>query len=441
MDMKNRIPQSIWKHDVQPSAPLSRRLEGDARADVLIIGGGMAGILCAHKLHARGVNCAVVEQRRVGSGVSGNTTAKITAQHGLIYHPLMKKRGVETARQYYDINQRAVEEYRALARRVECDFEAKQAFVYSVSDREKLDREADAYRRLGIPGLFNENTPLPLRTCGALGMAEQAQFHPLKMLDALAKELTVYEETPVTALCGGQAVTPTGTITAQHIVLATHFPLVNIPGLYFMKLYQHRSYVIAMAGGPQIGGMYVDEREDGHSFRNHGDYLLIGGGDHRTGKRGGGWAELKTLAARAYPGKAIRFMWAAQDCMSLDGVPYIGRHRPSQPHLYVASGFNKWGMTGAMVAAMVLSDLILAGRSDAEALFSPRRSMMSAQLFTNMGSSVAGLLRPGRRCTHMGCALSWNRRERTWDCTCHGSRFDEVGGLIDNPATEGLKHE
>jgi glycine/D-amino acid oxidase-like deaminating enzyme len=375
----------------------------------------------------------------VGSGVTGNTTAKITAQHGLIYDKLIKKSGIDAARKYYEANMRAREDYEKLSAIFPCDFEVKTAYTYSLTDRKKVEDEGRAYEKLGIKPVFQEQPPLPFRVAGALGMENQAQFNPLKLLLAVAKELTIYEDTFVHEIRGNKAFTKEGAITAKSIILATHFPMVNIPGLYFIKMYQHRSYVIALENAPDVDGMYVDEQEKGNSFRNYMGLLFLGGGDHKTGTQGGGYEELRSLAKSAYPNAKEKYSWATQDCMTLDGIPYIGVHRKSAPNIYVATGFNKWGMTGTMVAANVLRDLITLGSSEYEELFSPQRSMLQPQLLVNGLSALGNLLLPGKRCPHMGCALRWNKAERTWDCPCHGSRFDEGGKLLNNPAKRGMR--
>jgi len=433
--------KSIWSDNLQDDLYQSKILDGDIHTDVLIVGGGMAGILCAYQLKQAGISSVVAQDNKIGSGVTRNTTAKITAQHGLIYNKLIRKKGLCRAQQYYKVNQAAVEEYCTLAQRIPCDFEKRTAYVYSADNRQKLEREAAAYERLGIPMHFQEKPPIPVKTVGALGMDHQAQFHPLKLFYGLAGQLDIYENTFITSIEGNRAISENGSITAKHIILATHFPMVSVPGLYFMKLYQHRSYVIALENGPQLDGMYIDEREDGHSFRNYQNYLFIGGGDCKTGKSGGNFAELRALSGKAYPDLEEKYIWATQDCMSLDGIPYIGIHRKSAPNLYVATGFNKWGMTGSMVAATVLADLITKGKSEYEALFSPQRSMLTGQLFLNLLSATAGLLSFGKRCPHMGCALKWNKIEKTWDCPCHGSRFDKRGNLIGGPAKRGIELE
>lgn len=416
-------------------------LDDNITTDVLVVGGGLCGMLTAHRLQAAGVRCVVVEAKAVGSGITKNTTAKITAQHGLIYADLVKRRGVEKARQYYDANMRAIGNYRTLAEQFSCDFEEKAAYVYSTDDRYKLENEAKAYHELGITSRIEESPPLPIDTVGAIAMGGQAQFHPLKLLYSLAEGLKIYENTLIYKVEGRVAYTANGRkITAKHIVLCTHYPLINVPGLYFLKLYQHRSYVLALENAPLLDGMYLDEHRNGHSFRVYGNLLFVGGGDHKTGKRGGNYAALEALAAQVYPNAAIRYHWATQDCMSLDGVPYIGRHRAGKENLYVATGFNKWGMTGSMVAAELLCDLIVHGQSDLEDLYSPQRSMLSSQLLMNIGGAAKGLLSiGGPRCAHMGCKLHWNAVEKSWDCSCHGSRFCESGQVIDNPAKKELR--
>ena len=202
-------------------------------------------------------------------------------------------------------------------------------------------------------------------------------------------------------------------------------------------MYQHRSYVMALENAPDIHGMYVDEDERGMSFRNHNDLLLIGGGGHRTGKQGGCWQELEAFAKRKYPSASVAAKWAAQDCMTLDGVPYIGKYSKSTDNLFVATGFNKWGMTSSMVAAGVLCDMVREKQNDYSEVFSPSRSILHPQLAVNGAESIIGLLTPtAPRCPHLGCALKYNSAEHTWDCPCHGSRFTESGELIDNPATD-----
>ena len=430
---------SIWKRtaEMPPFAPL----DGDLKTDVLVVGGGLAGLLCAYWLNRAGVDCALVEAERLCGGVTGNTTAKLTIQHGLIYDKLLREFGLEKARLYLEANREALGQYRELCRGTDCDFEERDSYVYALSDRRKLDRELETLERLGFPAELVESPDLPMPTAGAVRFPKQAQFHPLKFAAAIAKGLRIYEHTKVLELGPGTAATNHGTVTAEKIVIATHFPLLNKHGGYFLKLYQSRSYVLALENAREAGGMYVDEGEKGLSFRDYKGFLLLGGGGHRTGKKGGGWRELEDFAKQHYPQAKIAARWAAQDCMTLDGVPYAGRYSKGTEGLYVAAGFNKWGMTSSMAAARVLADLVQGKENPYAELFSPSRSLLRPQLAANAWESALGLLTPtAPRCPHMGCALKYNPQEHSWDCPCHGSRFGEDGRLIDNPATDDKKN-
>ena len=426
---------SIWKQTAE--LPRFAPLEGELKTDVLVIGGGMAGLLCAYWLDRAGVDYALVEARRLCGGVTGNTTAKLTFQHGLIYARLLREFGLGRARLYLEANRAALGQYRELCREAGCDFQERDAYVYALTDRRKLDRELEALERLGFPAEFSRTPALPMPTAGAVKFTKQAQFHPLKFAAAIAKGLRIFEGTKVLELAPGRAVTNRGTVTAENIVAATHFPLLNKHGAYFLKLYQARSYVLALENVPEVGGMYVDEGEKGLSFRDYKGFLLLGGGGHRTGKKGGGWRELEDFAKRRYPQAGIAARWAAQDCMTLDGVPYVGRYSRGTKGLYVATGFNKWGMTSSMAAARLLADLVQGKENPWAELFSPSRRVLRPQLAANAWESTMGLLTPTvPRCPHMGCALKYNPQEHSWDCPCHGSRFGEDGELLNNPATD-----
>ena len=429
--------RSLWK--ATASLPEFPELVGDVRTDVLIIGGGIAGILTAYLLHEKGVRYVLVEKERICSGTTGNTTAKITFQHGLIYDKILKSDGTEAARKYLAANRAAFDKYAELCGKTDCDYEIKDNYVYSTDDRRKLEKEVEALEKIGYIADLCENVPLPVKTVGAVKFPDQAQFNPLKFLSSVAEGLNIYENTFVREMRGNTAVTDKGKIRADTVIAATHFPFINKHGSYFLKLYQHRSYVIALENAQDVNGMYVDECDTGLSFRNYEGLLLLGGGGHRTGKKGGNWAELRAFAAKKYPDSREKHFWATQDCMSLDGIPYIGRYSAKTHGFYVASGFNKWGMTGSMTAAMLLSDMILGKRNGFASVFDPSRSIVKPQLFINGAEAVCNLLTPSKkRCPHLGCALKWNEAERSWDCPCHGSRFTEHGRVLDNPANGDL---
>ena len=431
---------SIWEKNVQmPGFP---QLEGDLQTDVLVVGGGLAGLLCCWNLSRASVNCVLVEADRLMHGASGRTTAKLTSQHGLIYDKLLYSLGGEKAKLYWQANEDALAAFRKLAINADCDFKRQNHYIYQTSGTDHLEREQKACEQLGIPARWESSVPLPFPVDGALGLENQAQFHPLKFAAHIAKGLAVYENTKALAFAGNRVKTPKGTVTAEKIIVATHFPMLNKHGAYFLKLYQQRSYVIALENSEKVEGMYLDCEENGLSVRSAGKYLLLGGGGHRTGKRGLGWKLPERVAQTYYSGAAIAARWATQDCMTLDGMPYIGQYSQATPNLYVATGFQKWGMTSSMMSAMILTDLIRGKENPYGALFSPSRSIWHKQLFSNTMETTVNLLRPtGPRCPHLGCALQWNQAEHSWDCACHGSRFDAEGKLLNNPATDDLRFQ
>lgn len=429
---------SIWTENSK--LPSFSRLNGTKKTDVLVIGGGLAGILCAYFLKQKGIDYILAEGGKICSGTTANTTAKITSQHSLIYHKLLKKLGTEKASMYLHANQTALEEYKRLCKNIDCDYEAKDNYVYSLNDTTLLEKELIALSKIGFNAGFAKNLPLPFKTAGAVRFSNQAQFNPLKLVSELCKDLNIFEHTFVNEIKDNRALTDNGEIKAEKIIVTTHFPFINKHGSYFLKLYQHRSYAIALENTPQLNGMYVDENKKGMSLRNYGSYLILGGGSHRTGKKGGNWNEIREAAKKYYPNAREKFHWAAQDCMSLDGIPYIGHYSRHMSDLYVATGFNKWGITSSMVSAMLLSDLVTGKKPDYAEVFNPSRSIITPQLAINAFEATVNLLTPTtKRCPHLGCALKWNSAEHSWDCPCHGSRFSSDGILLENPSTGNIK--
>ena len=415
-------------------------MKNDIKTDVLIIGGGIAGILTAYFLQEKGVPYILAEKDKICGGTTGNTTAKITFQHGLIYDKILRGEGSEKAKAYLQANRKAFEKYAELCKNIDCDYEIKDNYVYSLDDRKKLENEMNALSKIGYDAVFAERLPLPINIAGAVCFKNQAQFHPLKFLFAIAKNLNIYEHTFVRKMIGTTAITGGGKIHADKVIVTTHFPFINKHGNYFLKLYQHRSYVIALENAQNVDGMYVDECKTGYSFRNYNNLLLLGWGGHRTGKNGGNRNELRKFKEKYYPDSTEKYFWAAQDCISLNSIPYIGRYSKNTPNLYTASGFNKWGMTGAMLSAMLLSDMVCGISSEFEEVFSPSRNIIKPQLFINGFEATKNLITPTKkRCPHLGCALKWNPDEHSWDCACHGSRFSENGKVLDNPANGDLR--
>lgn len=469
--------ESIWSKSVS----FERRgaLEGNISVNTAIIGGGIAGLLTAYRLKERGIEAVILEAKEICSGQTKNTTAKITSQHGIIYSKIASGYGDEAARQYARANQKAIADYEKLIEQkdISCHFEKKQAVLYTLHDKEAIEKEATAAKKAGIDCHVTEKTELPFPVKSALVFEDQAQFNPLEFLKAISEKLTIYENTPVTKVEDNVIYTENGTVTAQNIVFACHYPFVNFPGIYFLKMSQERSYAVSSKWQGSLDGMYIDAGE-GLSFRTYEDQIIIGGGAHRTGELNGEnpYKMLVRNGEMMFPEFQRTAMWSAQDCITLDGIPYIGRFSAANPNIYVATGFNKWGMTSSMVSANIISDMICGVENKDSEVFSPQRF----QLFTgakniciNTGETVKGFakhlkpatytadtVKPGTArvikyngkkagayrdksgrlyvvsltCPHLKCSLQWNRATRTWDCPCHGSRYDYKGNLLDNPA-------
>ena len=430
---------SIWTENIE--APHFQKLNKNIKTDVLIIGGGMCGLLCGYMLKKANIDYVLVEADRICGGITKNTTAKLTVQHSLIFDKLIKRFGQDFAKAYLNANQSALKEYDSLCKNIDCDYEKKDSFVYSIKkDLKSLEKEMEALDKIGCDAEFSSALSLPFSVTGAIKIPNQAQFHPLKFAYAIAKDLNIFENTKVLELAPNLAITNGGNISAKKIIVTTHFPFINKHGLYFINMYQSRSYVLGLKNAAVLDGMFIDDSEKGLSFRNFGDVLLLGGGSHRTGKKSKGWQELEEFARKYYPQSEPIYRWATQDCMTLDGVPYIGKYSKHSNDLYVATGFNKWGMTSSMVAAKLLVDIMLDKKSPYTEIFSPSRSIIRPQLAINVCETVINQLTPTvPRCPHLGCALKYNPYERSWDCPCHGSRFTEDKKLIDNPATDDMK--
>ncbi len=475
---------SIWYTDtaIQTRPPLT----SDQKCDAAVIGAGLTGILTAAMLSAEGRRVIVLEADRIGSGETGRTTAKVTSQHGAIYHKLEHTLGSSAAGQYADANQRAITAYRQLIRskRIRCGWEDVDACLYSTEDTEALLLEAQAQRKAGLNAVFSKHADLPFPVKGTVRLGMQGQFHPMHFLLSLAQNETIYEKTRVLSVEGNHVCTAQGTVAAEHIIFACHYPFVNWPGGYFLRMHQERSYVLALTDTPHLTDHYYSIDKGGLSLRQAGRFLLLGGGCHRTGENqsGGQCESLRRSASLAFPGCREAGFWSAQDCVTLDSVPYIGQFAASTPNWYVATGFGKWGMSSAMVSALLLRDAALGRDISWGKIFSPQRleprasaaSLMDEGIHAVKGlgqqmfagaRSFAETLPPGHggvvdlhgekvgiyhtptgeiwmvcvRCPHLGCQLTWNADEKSWDCPCHGSRFDYKGQSLNGPAQEQIE--
>lgn len=437
--------ESIWQKQTS-DIQAKRNTSGNNHRDVIIVGAGLAGILTAYYLQKQGRNVLVLEADTIASGQTIGTTAKITSQHDIKYSKLIRTVGMKKAGMYARANEAAIEEYaRLIAQQgIECDFKRVPAYLYTLENEQKIIDEASAAVKLGIDAHYTKKTELPFSVKGAVCFSNQAQFSPLKFVKHIVVGLEISEHTKVLDIRGNKVRTEDKVYTADKIIVATHYPILNVPGFYFLRQHQERSYVLALSGCPEIEGMYYGIDKNGLSFRQEGDALLLGGGSHRTGKSRakGSYCFLHQEADKYYPAAKVITRWSAQDCMPHDGIPFIGKYSVFTPNLYVITGFQKWGMTSSMIAAMILRDEICGADNPYAEVFSPQRINITAgikNLLVDIGESVMGLTKgwfgsSKRRCSHMGCELKWNKEERTWDCPCHGSRFDEEGNLLDNPS-------
>ncbi|PSN18994.1 FAD-dependent oxidoreductase [filamentous cyanobacterium CCP5] len=470
--------------------------------DVAIIGGGMVGITAAYLLKQAGRRVAVLEADRVATGVSGHTTAKVTSLHQLIYAELIKHRGVETARIYGDSNQAAIARLEKMieSEQIDCDFEHKDAYSFATSadQLDKIKAEVEAAQKLGLPATFVETTDLPFAVAGAVKFSQQAQFHPCKYLLALASKVDgggsfIFEQTRVKTVSGEnpcQVITDNGpTVTAQDVIVATNLPILD-QGLFFAKTYPKRSYLIGAKIDPATAfdGMYIGTGSSYHSLRttptdDGGTLLIIGGGSHKVGEitqTQERYQQLRDYARLKFGLNAIDYYWSTQDMVSFDRLPYIGKLTPADRHIYVATGFSLWGMSKSVLSAMVLSDLIQGIQNPWAELYDATRPtpfITSESLKQNfdvgtrwVGDRLKGLfdssdsVAPGEGkvvttqgeqrgiyrdeagqlhqvaavCPHLGCVVAWNQAEKSWDCPCHGSRFDTQGRILQGPAVKPL---
>ena len=472
-------------------------MKDDIDTDVAIIGAGAAGVLCSYAFNEFGLDVVLVDSKNICSGVTSKTTAKITSQHGLIYHKLRKSFGDDLAFLYAKSNEDAIKMYQEIIskEKIQCDFSKLRSYLYTTEDKRisDIEEEARSSNLYKIRSSLIDKIELPFSIKAGVSFEDQAQFNPLKFFYEIVKLLSlkdnyhIYENTRVFKIEDDIVYTEANKIKAKYIIVCTHFPIMNNHGAYFLKMYQERSYVLGLDINNPLKGMYLSVDDDGFSFRDYcmedSNILLFGGMKHKTGHNelGDNFERLMHSASELYPNSEVKYRWSAQDSMPLDDVPYIGLYSPRTPNMFVATGFKKWGMTLSMVASQVIRDLILYGKSEYESLYDPSRVKLTQSIknFTqSTGDTIKNFVKgqftipkakfedlpishggtveyDGEKigiykdengeiyavkpvCSHLGCALQWNPDEKTWDCPCHGSRFDKNGKVVDSPAINDL---
>lgn len=478
-------------------------LKEDISVDVAIVGGGIVGITTAFLLKGKGLKVAIIEANEICHGTTGHTTAKVTSQHSLIYKNIISKFGEEKARQYAEANESAIHFIADLVKEknIDCDFCTKPSYVYTQSEAyiSKIEKEVDAASRLGIKASYQSNIGLPFDIKAAVKFDNQAQFHPLKYLLSIAKEIPgdgsyIFESTKVVDIDDREictVITSNGSkVTASKVVIASHFPCYDGLGLYFARMYAEKSYVLGVKIKEKFPeGMYITAEDPGRSLRSQkyedGEIILVGGEHHKTGSEKHTnihYENLSNFAKESFDLQGIIYRWSTQDYSTVDKVPYVGYLTSKTTNILVATGFRKWGMTNGTAAARILTNYITKEENPWAPVYNPSRFNIIASgaklVSTNLEVAetlIGGKITPAKSnvdikngeahvvkmdgekvgayrdeqgqlhvvditCTHLGCELVWNEAEKTWDCPCHGSRFNYDGDNVEGPAFKPLKH-
>lgn len=469
------------------------KLQSNIEVDVAIIGGGLSGLMCAYELIKRGKKVCILEGKEIGSGETSRSSAIITFAHDLIYDKLICKHGISKAKQYYEYSKKGIEIIEKIINDngIDCDYHKCDYFLYAKDEKgsKKLLKEQKAY------ALFNEyteiinNIEIPYQITAALKIKNQGYLNPFKFIHCLAliiekKGGLIYENThivnkPVNSILKHENYE----VKAKHFIIATHFPYLVFPGLYFLKMYQHRSYNIVFETKDKISNVYEDINMKGFEYRPVNDGIMCLGANVKTGKyhnQSKYQIVEEEVKKRFNLDNDVRIKrFSAQDCITFDYLPFVGKYSKFYKDTYIITGFNKWGFTNSACAAQIISDLIdhrkIVNPFNPSRLYfikSPLHTLshvtevlwsfinlilnVDAKKIKNIKKGEGAIIRrrglragiykdhDGRvymvngSCAHMGCALKWNKDELTWDCPCHGSRFDIHGNIVDNPTKKGL---
>ena len=445
--------QSIFEKELQKQNLAFKAyptLSQDIACDVAIVGGGLSGLLCAYWLNKNGVKATVFESRSIASATTSKSTAVITALQDPLYTRLAKKN--RYASDYIKAHKEAIELYKQIAteHNIDCNFEYKDSYLYASNDEpksiKKLKKEFDAMHALDSSVQFVTSKFGP-----SLKMQNQAQINILKFLLELPKDFDIFENTRIVdfILDKGILKTETGnTITANKIVIATRFPAI-LSELYYFKMYQTKSYVIAFKA-PTLDATYNGTADDSLYFRSYGDYVLLGGFDHRTGRHkcGVNYYDKLTACAKKYfnvDDDKIEYAWSSMDSTTYDAIPFAGSLSEKHSNAFVITGFNEWGVANAMMCSRIVANAIVGKKDEFYKVFSTYRPYCAKNIGSFIphaliasGSLLKGLFNPKKRCSHIGCGLKYNKIEDVFECPCHGSTFTADGKLLDGPAVKDI---
>lgn len=477
-------------------------LQDNIKTDILVVGGGITGITNAYLLQKEGFDVVIVDTSRIAISTSGNTTAKITSLHDLKYSKLIKQIGSEGARKYGEINEKAILliENIISENAIQCDFSRQSSYVYTQDEKylQKIENEVNAASSIGLPVSYKTTLPLPMSVEGAVCFDNQAQFHPRKYLLALSEIFIkngghIFENTTAIDIHEDrECMTSTRdgfTIISNKVIVASHFPFYDGGGLYSARMYSERSYLLGVKSPIKLeGGMYISYEDPTRSIRyqtleKNEQLLIIGGEHHKTGKENcekEHYSNLIKFAEETFSATEVPYRWSAQDYTAMNEIPFIGHITNGKKNIFVATAFQKWGMTTSTVSAIIIRDIITNGKSDVEDIFKPSRftPVSSAKNFVKENLDVVDNLISGKlqslpedanlalgegklvevdgkkagayrnmdgnifivdaTCKHLGCEVHWNSAEKSWDCPCHASRYSYDGTVLEGPALKPL---
>ena len=485
-----RDTESFW-HQTKSVANFPK-LNQDIAVDVAVVGGGISGIIAAFELAKTNQRVALFEARELLHGTTGYTTAKLSAQHNLIYDELIKKYDEKTAQLYYEANMEGIEIIKDIVAKenIACDLKEQEAYVYTQDKRkvEMLNQEAIAYNKLKIDGGLKEELPVDISVQSSIVMRKQYEFHPVAFLAGvieLLKKMNVkiYEQTTINQIIDGRPVelkTNTGhTIKSKQAICATQYPVHEPKKIYARRFEPEISFALACEIEESFpGGMYINCDDPKRTFRamraNNKEYLLVGGESHPIGDGFSDQERYENILAFAkanFTVKKVIAHWSSHDLITKDRIPMIGIIHPDEENVFVITGFSKWGLANAAIGAHVLKDLLDDKENPYKEMFDPHRdipkddketsekhkSSIHRQKIEKLKTNEAIIIdkdddkvgvykdKQGSlhyldmSCTHLGCGVKWNDGDKTWDCPCHGSRFSAIGNVVAGPATQPLK--